>query len=120
MLPGEIPGTVAVLTRLSESGVPLYGITNFSSEKFLEARKRWPFFSLFRDIVVSGDERLLKPEAAIFHLCLQRNGLKAEDCVFVDDVARNIDGLPTAPYLLRPAPCECDSCPQIGLRTRCS
>jgi 2-haloacid dehalogenase len=92
MLPGEIPGTVAVLTRLAEAGVPLYAITNFSSEKFVEAKKRWPFFSLFRDIVVSGDERLLKPEAAIFHLCLQRNGLKAEDCVFVDDVARNIDG----------------------------
>lgn len=92
MLPGDIPGTVAVLRRLSDAGVPLYAITNFSSEKFIEARKRWPFFALFRDIVVSGDEKLLKPEAAIFRMCLDRNGLKAEDCVFIDDVARNIDG----------------------------
>ena len=92
MLPGDIPGTVAILKRLSQAGVPLYAITNFSSEKFVEARKRWPFLALFRDIVVSGDEKLLKPEAAIFRLCLDRNGLKAEDCVFIDDVARNIDG----------------------------
>jgi 2-haloacid dehalogenase len=92
MLPGDIPGTVAILKRLSETGVPLYAITNFSSEKFVEARERWPFFALFRDIVVSGDEKLLKPEAEIFRMCLDRNGLKAEDCVFIDDSARNIDG----------------------------
>ncbi len=92
MLPGDIPGTVVILKRLAEAGVPLYAITNFSSEKFVEARKRWPFFALFRDIVVSGDEKLLKPEAAIFRTCLDRNGLKAEDCVFIDDSARNVDG----------------------------
>jgi 2-haloacid dehalogenase len=92
MLPGDLPGTVAILERLSKAGVPLYAITNFSSEKFMEARARWPFFSLFRDIVVSGDERLLKPESEIFRICLERNGLKAEDCVFIDDAARNIAG----------------------------
>jgi 2-haloacid dehalogenase len=92
MLPGDIPGTVALLERLSQAGVPLYAITNFSSEKFIEARARWPLFSLFRDIVVSGDEKLLKPEAEIFRLCLDRNGLKAEDCVFIDDVAHNVTG----------------------------
>lgn len=92
MLPGDFPGTVAILERLSQASVPLYAITNFSSEKFIEARARWPFFSLFRDIVVSGDEKLLKPEAEIFRLCLDRNGLKAEDCVFIDDVAHNVAG----------------------------
>jgi 2-haloacid dehalogenase len=92
MLPSDIPGTVVVLQRLSEAGVPLYAITNYSSEKFIETKERFPFFSLFRDIVVSGDERLLKPEAEIFRLCLDRNGLKADDCVFIDDVAHNIDG----------------------------
>jgi 2-haloacid dehalogenase len=92
MLPGDIPGTVAILEKLSAAGVPLYAITNFSSEKFVEARARWPFFALFRDIVVSGDEQLLKPEAEIFRLCLERNGLTAQDCVFIDDVAHNIAG----------------------------
>jgi 2-haloacid dehalogenase len=92
MLGGDIRGTVAILKRLAEAGVPLYAITNYSSEKFVETVERFPFFALFRDIVVSGDEKLLKPEAAIFRMCLDRNGLKAQDCVFIDDVARNIDG----------------------------
>jgi 2-haloacid dehalogenase len=92
MLAGEIPGTVAILKRLSDADVPLYAITNYSSEKFIETVARFPFFALFHDIVVSGDEKLLKPEAAIFRLCLDRNGLSAQDCVFIDDVARNIEG----------------------------
>jgi 2-haloacid dehalogenase len=92
MMPGDLSGTVGILQRLSEAGVPLYAITNFSSEKFAETRERFPFLSLFRDIVVSGDEQMLKPEAAIFRICLDRNGLKAEDCVFIDDVAHNVEG----------------------------
>jgi 2-haloacid dehalogenase len=92
MLGGDIPGTVDILKRLADAGVPLYAITNYSSEKFIETVERFPFFALFRDIVVSGDEKLLKPEAAIFRMCLDRNGLKAQECVFIDDVARNIDG----------------------------
>jgi 2-haloacid dehalogenase len=92
MLPSDIPGTVVILKKLAEAGVPLYAITNYSSEKFIESKERFEFFSLFRDIVVSGDEKLLKPEAAIFRMCLDRNGLKAEDCLFIDDVAHNIEG----------------------------
>jgi 2-haloacid dehalogenase len=90
MLPGDIPGTVALLERLAAEGVPLYAITNYSTEKWIETRARFPFFAHFRDIVVSGDEKMVKPDAAIFHLCLQRNGLEAQDCVFIDDVPRNI------------------------------
>lgn len=90
MLPGDIPGTVAILERLAEQGVPLYAITNYSSEKWLETRARFPFFAHFRDIVVSADEKIVKPDAAIYRLCLKRNDLDAEDCVFIDDVPRNI------------------------------
>ena len=90
MLPGDIPGTVAILERLSAQGVPLYAITNYSTEKWVETQERFPFFAHFRDIVVSGDEKMLKPDAAIYRLCLQRNGLEAEACIFIDDVARNV------------------------------
>lgn len=92
MLPSDIPETVVILERLSAAGVPLYAITNYSSEKFAETRARFPFFALFRDIVVSGDEKMLKPDAEIFHLCLSRNGLDAGSCVFIDDVAHNVEG----------------------------
>eukprot|EP01035_Chromulina_nebulosa_P056948 gene56948-78039_t len=49
-------------------------------------------FDRFRDIVVSGDEKLIKPDAAIYHLALDRFSLRADESVFVDDNADNIAG----------------------------
>ncbi len=92
MLPSAIDDTVVILERLSEKGVPLYAITNYSSEKWAETRARFPFFSHFRDIVVSGDEKLLKPDAAIYRLCLERNGLEAQNCLFIDNSPKNVAG----------------------------
>lgn len=93
MVPGEIAGTVAILSELKASEIPLYAITNFSSEKFAEAQGRFPFLaSSFSDIVISAEERVLKPDRRIFDTLLNRNGLEASSCVFIDDSERNIDG----------------------------
>ena len=89
---GPIDGTVAILEELRKRGTPLYAITNFNQDKFKETLKRFPFLSAFRDIVVSGDERVLKPDAAIYRLLLARNGLDATSCVFIDDSEKNVQG----------------------------
>jgi HAD superfamily hydrolase (TIGR01509 family) len=91
-LPGVIPETAAMLRKLHDNGVPLYAITNFNDEKFDETLPRFPELLLFRDIIVSGREKLLKPEAAIYQLLLARQGLQAEDCLFIDDNAHNVEG----------------------------
>lgn len=90
-LAGPIEANVAVLERLTRAGVPVYAITNFSHEKFSETQARFPFLRLFEGVVVSGDVRLVKPDPAIFHLFLERYGLAAEDCAFIDDSAANIE-----------------------------
>ncbi len=92
MVPGEVPGSVAILEGLREAGVPLYAITNFSSEKFAEAQARFPFLTRFIDVVVSAEERLLKPDPAIYRCLLDRNGLTATDCLFIDDSEKNVIG----------------------------
>lgn len=92
MVPGEIPGSVAILEALRAAGVPLYAITNFSTEKFAEAQARFPFLTRFIDVVVSGDEGLLKPDPAIYRRLLDRNGLAAADCLFIDDSEKNVVG----------------------------
>jgi 2-haloacid dehalogenase len=89
---GPIDGTVAILEELRQRGTPLYAITNFNQDKFRETLVRFPFLRTFRDIVVSGDERLLKPDAAIYRLLLERNGLAAASCVFIDDSEKNVTG----------------------------
>ncbi len=80
------------MERLEARGAPLYAITNFSAEKFAEARLRFPFLDRFRGVIVSAHERLLKPDPAIFELLLSRYGLKAKECLFIDDSAANVAG----------------------------
>ena len=92
MLSGAIPGSVALLERLHAQGVPLYAITNWNQHKFREARAIHGFLERFRGIVVSGEERLLKPDAAIYHVLCQRYGLRPEQCIFIDDSEKNVAG----------------------------
>ncbi|MGA9865576.1 MAG: HAD family phosphatase [Acetobacteraceae bacterium] len=91
MLAGPIEGTVAILRELRNAGTPLYALTNWSHETFPIARERYEFLSWFDAIVVSGAERLVKPDPAIFTLLMERHGLRAEQLVFVDDNPRNAD-----------------------------
>ena len=42
--------------------------------------------------MVSGDEKLIKPDPAIYRLLLDRNGLDASDCLFIDDSLKNVAG----------------------------
>lgn len=89
---GVYEENVALLERLRRAGVPNYCITNFSGPKFLEAQKRFPFLAGFDGVVVSGDERLLKPDPAIYRRLLDRYALRAEDCLFIDDSGANVEG----------------------------
>lgn len=90
-VPGPVEGMVALLDALHAGGTPLYAITNFSREKWRETRARFAFLEThFRDVVVSAEEGLLKPEPEIYRLCLTRNGLLAEACMFIDDSPANV------------------------------
>lgn len=91
MVPGPIDGTVAILEDLRARAVPVWAITNFSTEKFAEAIVRFPFLTGFRDTVVSAHERLVKPDPAIYRLFLARNRLDPATCLFVDDSAANVE-----------------------------
>jgi 2-haloacid dehalogenase len=88
---GVFEENVALLGRLREAGVPTYCITNFSGAKFVEAKERFPFLASFDGVIVSGDERLLKPDPEIYHLLLRRYGLNAPDCIFIDDSKANVE-----------------------------
>ncbi|NDB69062.1 MAG: HAD family phosphatase, partial [Methylocystaceae bacterium] len=44
----------------------------------------------FAVTIVSGEEKILKPDAAIYKLFLKRAQLQAQDCVFIDDTLANV------------------------------
>jgi 2-haloacid dehalogenase len=88
-----VPGVHAIVDELDARGVPLFAITNFSADFWVPFRKREDsFFRRFRAIVVSGEEKLLKPDPAIYYLALHRFGLQAHEALFVDDREINVEG----------------------------
>ena len=91
MLAGPIHGTVEILTRLHQSGMPLYALTNWSDETFPIAQQRFDFLRFFQGILVSGRERLAKPDPQIFELLIARYNLTPAQTVYIDDNALNIE-----------------------------
>lgn len=91
MLNGEFPGTVALLMKLKKLGYGIYGLTNWSAETFPIARSKYPVLHRFDGIVVSGQEKLIKPDPKIFGILLERYGLNAGECIFIDDSPANIE-----------------------------
>jgi 2-haloacid dehalogenase len=89
-LPGPVPGVPALVERLAARGVPLYSITNFGVDAWALFRPTFPVLGHFRDIMVSGHEKLIKPDAAIFHLAAARFGHAPGEMLFIDDNADNI------------------------------
>ncbi len=91
MLGGAIAETVALLEALHRRGVPLYALTNWSAETFPVGRRRFGFLERFRGIVVSGEERVIKPDAAIFRVLCERYALTPQCCLFIDDNPANVE-----------------------------
>ncbi len=91
MLKGEFPRSVDLLKRLKGHGYGIYGLTNWSAETIPLAYSRYDFFALFDGIVVSGEEKIIKPDPRIFEILLERYHLTAGDTLFIDDSRANIE-----------------------------
>ena len=91
MVPRAFDDTVAVLAEVKANGGPIYAITNFSAEKFALERRRWDFLNWFDGVVVSGEERMLKPDPAIYRRLVETYAIPMEACVFVDDSPTNVE-----------------------------
>ncbi|MEP7223218.1 MAG: HAD family phosphatase [Novosphingobium sp.] len=89
-IPGPVPGSLELVHALDQQGVPLFAITNFGADFWPGFRAGQPVFDLFRDIVVSGDEKIAKPDPAIFDLAQRRFDRPVERMLFIDDNAANI------------------------------
>jgi 2-haloacid dehalogenase len=92
MMGGPIPGMEALVREYKQRGYGVWGLTNWSAETFPLVRDDYPVFKLLDGYVVSGEEKLLKPDARLYRVLLDRYGLKAEECVFIDDNPNNTAG----------------------------
>jgi 2-haloacid dehalogenase len=90
MFGGPIHGTVDILRELRERGYPLHALTNYSAEAFVLARRDYDFLEWFDQIVVSGEERMVKPDKDLYAVLIERTGLDPSTTVFIDDSLPNV------------------------------
>ena len=89
---GLVPGTAGILRALHDRGVRLVALTNWSAETIHHAPEVFPeVFDLFDDIVVSGAERVAKPDREIFEILARRLAHPIDGVFYVDDNLRNVD-----------------------------
>ena len=91
MLAGPISGTVDILQEVRDRGMRVYALTNWSAETFPRARLMFPFLEWFEGIVVSGDERIMKPDPEIWHRLIERYAIDPTRSVYIDDMPYNAD-----------------------------
>ena len=84
-------GIEKVIRALMDRGVNLYILTN-CGHRFHDFKYKIPYIDQFKGILVSAEEVMLKPNAEIYHRLCEKFDLKAEECVFIDDLQKNIDG----------------------------
>jgi 2-haloacid dehalogenase len=95
-VPGPVPGTHDLIEALDHAGIPLFAITNFGAEFWPGFRAEWPVIDRFRDVVVSGIERIAKPDPAIYTLAQRRFGHAPQAMLFIDDNLANIEAASAA------------------------
>ena len=92
MVAGEVPGTADVVRALHERGTGLYVLSNMPAEVWEPVRERYPWFSLFDGMVISGQEKVVTPDPAIYSVLVDRYGVDPARTAFVDDIPKNVDG----------------------------
>lgn len=85
-----VPGTAAVVAELEAAGVAMIALTNWAADTFAISRERFGILQRFPDIVVSGEEGIVKPDPAIYELACRRAGVKPDEAVFIDDSPANV------------------------------
>ncbi len=112
MFSGAIPETEAAIAALAGRSVPQFGLSNMSHEMIGPIRQMSPAFGHLRDIVISAETAIMKPDPRIYAQACERFGLEPEQAIFIDDSAKNIEGARalgfhvhhfTDPAQLRPA-----------------
>lgn len=90
MLTGPIEESVLMLKELvNNAKYNVYALTNWSAETFPIAQSRYDFLSWFEGIVVSGEEKCIKPNPKIYKIILNRFNLEPNECLFIDDNLEN-------------------------------
>ena len=87
----EVEGMYDLLTQLKADGFKLFGLTNWCSKVYV-TMAQFPIFKLLDGQIISSDEKVIKPEPAIYQRLFDKFHIKPEECIFTDDKVENVEG----------------------------
>ena len=90
-VPGEVPGADRLVRALRGAGVRVFGLTNWGAENWHVAAEQAPVIGLLEGVVVSGHEKVAKPDPEVFRRAVERFDLEPARTVFTDDTERNVE-----------------------------
>ena len=91
MLKGTFDESIKVLKKLKKLNYECFVLSNWSAETFVGMTEDYPFLKLFDGMLISGEDKLMKPDSAIYELAKNRFNLNPEETVFIDDKQENIE-----------------------------
>ena len=91
MIRGTFNSSIKVLDKLKKKNYECYVLSNWSAETFVGMTDDYPFLQLFNGLLISGEDKLAKPDSAIYELAISRFNLIPQETVFIDDKLENIE-----------------------------
>ena len=93
---GEIielmPYAMDWIKELKKQGYHLYIISNYGESTYQQTEHKLKFLPYMDGAIFSYRHKMIKPDREIYELLLERYGLKAHECVFIDDCFENVEG----------------------------
>lgn len=80
------------IKELKEKGYQVLVLSNFSHKAHVDCMDALEFLQYVDGGILSYQDKVIKPMPEIYSLLLERYHLKGEECVFLDDLQRNLDG----------------------------
>tara|TARA_B100000700_G_scaffold148986_1_gene165833 strand:- start:360 stop:953 length:594 start_codon:yes stop_codon:yes gene_type:complete len=90
MIRGVFEESIDILKKLKDKNYECYVLSNWSAETFAGMTDDYPFLKLFDGLLISGEDKLMKPDSAIYELAKNRFNLNPKETVFIDDKRENI------------------------------
>ncbi len=86
----DIPRSIEIMQRVKAAGIPMYVLSNMGDVNYRYLRTR-DYFDWFDGIVISAQEKLIKPDPDLFARVIDRYRFNASEVFFMDDSLPNIE-----------------------------
>ena len=90
MIRGTFDLSIKVLKKLKKQNYECFVLSNWSAETFAGMIDDYPFLKLFDGLLISGEDKLAKPDSTIYKLAINRFNLNPNETIFIDDKLENI------------------------------